>query len=87
VVQAFGADGYPGPPSEPSDESFQFLPDVDLDGDSVVGVPDFLRLRRLPRDERADIHVLLTIRRTLGCGVDPASRVYIDCPGGAAAAP
>src|SRR5262245_31444094 len=81
VVQAFDAAGTPGPPSEPSADSFEFLPDADLDGDSFVGNLDLaLFWRRVHRGGVLDLESWATIGRTLGCGVDPGARVYVDCP-------
>lgn len=85
VAQAFDADGYPGPRSEPSEESFVFLPDADLDGDGTVGNLDLLRFRIHHRGRNPDMESLQVIGRTWGCRVDRVARVYVDCPSADAA--
>ena len=87
VVQAFDADRNPGPPSEPSDASFQFLDNVDLDGDTVAGTSDFVRLGQLLRRGDKDLSDLWSIHLVFGHCVDPIGRRYVECPGGGSRAP
>ena len=82
-VRAFAADGYPGPQSEPLGRGFQFLPDVDLDGNRFVGSSDVeMALNLFGRGQRGAYDVA-TLWRSFGCRVDPLSRSYVDCPGDA----
>jgi hypothetical protein len=87
VVQAFAEDGYPGPPSEPSEQGFRFLPDLDVDGDAVVSSPDLVRVMTLVGQGRRDVRDLGLLRRMFGCRVDPTSRTYVDCTSGGDPAP
>jgi hypothetical protein len=80
VAQGFDAAGNAGPPSEPSGERFEFLADTDLNGDGIVGSPDTVRLRFALLRGYRDASFVWSMRRALGCRVDPVARVYFDCP-------